>query len=308
MKKHLKRILTAASAMLMLLCVFAVPVSADRKFEDVIANIGLYDPDSVFGESDYSEANSAILETSSSIDMYIAVQVTGEDAPEYSDGEIEAMADDMYDELFNIPHGAETDGVLLYLSLSTHYAYISTCGTAQIYYYNGGSDDRISSIVSGMGDYLRREDYAGAVNYFCRQLVYYKEKGAPKDGYTVNDDNGEYAYYQNGELIHSETLPWWFGVRWSMMLPISGIIGVITELIAVLCVKSSYKLKKSLSPMNYVSQQDTHFYVEEDLFLRKHVSKTHISSDSGRSGGGGGGGHSHTSSGGFSHGGGGGHW
>ena len=311
MKKRILSLLAAAAAVLCALSLLTVSASADRVYEDLLTNNGLYDPDSVFGDTDYEELNDLLLQTSNDINMYLAVIITGADAVAYSDPEIESKADTMYDQFFNAhsTHGTETDGLLLYLSLSTRYAYISTSGTAQIYYYNSGSDDRISSIISGMGSYLRNIDYAGAIRYFCSMLKEYKAAGAPEDAFTYNPGNGEYAYIKGGELVYADKLPWWFGVRWGTVLPLAGLIGLIAALVTGLTVRNKYKLKKSLEPTNYISQQDTEFFVNDDIFLREHVSKVHISSDSSRGGGGGGGGgFSHSSGGGFSHGGGGGHW
>ena len=116
-----------------------------------------------------------------------------------------------------------------------------------------------------------------------------------------------YVYKQDGELVFSEKLPWWFGVRWKLFGILAAVFGSIAALISLLVIKSSYQLKKSLDPSNYVSEKETKFLVKDDIFIRAHTTKTHIDRSSG-GGGGGGGGSSHTSSGGFSHGGGGSHW
>lgn len=310
MKKRITSLLAAAFSLLCALSVLALPASADRAFEDLIENNGLYDPDNVFSASDYIDVNTAIVQTSNDIDMYVAVLITGEHAERYTDAEIESQAHDYYDKLFNVhsTHGTETDGVLLYLSLSTHYAFMSTCGIGQIYYYNGNEDNRCVAITEGMTDYLRAEDYAGAINYFCNQLKAYRKESLPKNAYTYNSSNGEYAYIQGGKLVYADKLPWWVGVNWGFLIPLAVIIGAVVGFIAALIVRSSYKLKKSLEPTNYISNQETQFFVQDDLFLREHVSKTRIDSDSGRGGGGGGGGFSSSSGGGFSHGGGGSHW
>ena len=307
MKKQIRRLLSAAAGSLAALFLLTFPAAAARQFENCISNVGVYDIQGVLSEQSLSQAAEKVQETSRDIDMYVAVCIVGPETAFYSDSDVESYADDRYDELFNPQDGTDTDGVLLLINNSTNYDYLSTSGTGQLYYYNGSSDDRTWQILENITPYLKDADYSGAIYRFCEDLKYYYEKGMPDDSYSYDNENDTYYYNQGGQLQSGEKLPWWFGVRWAMMLPVSAIIGVITALIAVLCVKSSYKLKKSLSPMNYVSQQDTHFYVQEDVFLRKHISKTHISSDSGRSGGGGGGGHSHMSSGGHSHGGGGHH-
>ena len=324
-KKILQYFLTAAAVLCCTLCA-AVSVSAARPLEDTIPNCKLYDADNFLSAEEQDQINEMIREVSNDIDMYVAVGIlngSGRDNSAFSeeeadtlmlqsdltDGEVMNYADDLYDRLFNIPYGKETDGVLLMLNMPTHYIYISTCGLGELYYYNGSADNRIDVMVNNLVSYMRNSDYTGAVGRFCNDLRSYQKKGFPKEAYTYNAQSGQYAYYHKGELKFAKKLPWWFGVQWKMWGTIGAIAGLISALIAAAIVKSNYKLVKTLDASNYISQKETRYTVKDDVFIRTHTTKTRIETDSGRSGGGGGGGgSSHTSSGGFSHGGGGGHW
>lgn len=284
----------------------AVPASAARTHENAIENCTLYDPDGLFDDINQEGLAQVIRETSDQIDMYIAVCILNESGENMSDDAVMNYADDKYDELFNVQYGEQSDGLLLVLNMPTHYIYISTCGLGQLYYYNGMADNRIDAMVENLKDYLRNEDNFGAVSRFCSDAVSYYQRGIPDDAYTYNDADGSYSYQLNGELVHGKSLPWWFGVQWGVWIPIALIVGAIAGLIAFAIIKSRYKLVKSLNPSNYISQKDTNFYVQDDVFLRTHTTKVYH--DPNRGSGGGGGGSSHFSGGGFSHGGGGGHW
>lgn len=307
MKKRFLQILAAGAAAICCLICTVIPASAARPHENAKDNCRLYDPDGMFDETDAASLNELIQQTSDAIDMYIAVYVlnaSGENMSEYDD---ETFADDRYDELFNVQYGEESDGLMLLLNMPTHHIYITTCGMGQLYYYNGSVDDRIETMNTNLHSYLRSGDNTGAVTRFCTDAQFYYEKGIPANCFTYNSDTGEFIYSSHGNLVHSDSLPWWYGVNWAFLIPVALGIGGLTALIAFLVIKSSYQLKKSLDATNYISDKETNFYVHDDIFLRTHTTKRYRDPDRG-SGGGGGGGSSHMSSGGFSHGGGGSHW
>ena len=306
-KKTFLRFLTAAAAVICAGVSLVMPVSAKREHEESIQYCTLYDPDDMFAESEEAAINETIRSTSDEIDMYVAVNILGDSGSSYEDYEVEEFTDDRYDELFNKRYEKEQDGIMLTLNMPSHYIYISTCGLGELYYYNGSTDDRIYQMNENMKDALRRGDNAGAISQFCSDCIKYYKQGIPDNAYTYNSGSGMYAYKQNGELVFAEKLPWWFGVRWKLFGILAAVFGGLAALISLLVIKSSYQLKKSLDPSNYVSEKDTNFLVKDDIFIRAHTTKTHIDRSSG-GGGGGGGGSSHTSSGGFSHGGGGSHW
>ena len=300
-----KRLISALASMLVSVLLFALPVSAERQYENCRANCKVYDEDGVFDESERLALDEKIQSVSDEIDMYVAVCIRGSNAPSYSDNQVMTMADDLYDELFNPQYGVDTDGVLLYLNLSTRYAYISTSGTGQFYYSNAKGNNRIDDMIDSLKPDLRAEDYSGAVYQFCSEILKYYHKGIEKGSYHKDENTGEYYWMENGEIVHGRKLPMFYGKNWTRIGLIAGGVGLLTALITCLIIRSRYKLVKSLSATNYISDQDTSFYVRDDIFIRTHTSKSRI--DSGGSGGGGGG-FSHMSSGGHSHGGGGGHW
>ncbi len=307
MKKRMLQL--CLKTVLVLCCILcaSVTVSATRPLEDTIPACKLYDEDQFFSPEDQDMINDMIRETSDEIDMYVAVCVLDENGVFYSDDSSQAYAEDLYDKLFNIPYGKETDGVMLLLNMPTRYIYISTCGLGELYYYNGVEDNRVDALWQNMVDYMRSSDYVGAVQRFCSDLKNYKDMGMPKNTYTFNSNTGKYAYAYKGELVFADKLPMGFGINWALWGSIAGAAFLVTILVTVLVVRNRYRLVKSLDASNYISYKDTRYHVKDDIFIRKHVNKTYINPDRG-SGGGGGGGFSSSSSGGFSHGGGGGHW
>ena len=305
--KFLKRfaaVLLASAALL--LC--GIPVSAERQFTECIENCRLYDAENVLDSQTAAELSSLISQTSEEINMYAAVVILDRSKPGETDEQLEYNAHIRYNELFNPQDGVDTDGALLYLNLATRGLRIATSGRGMFYYYNGSEENRAGAMVDNIIPYMKAANYSGAIQQFCSDLKKYYKKGFPSQGYNKHRDTGKVYYIRNGEIVIADKLPWYYGVKWGFVLSVSVILGALAGLISMLCIKSSYKLKKSLSATNYVSQKETEYYQRDDIFLRTHTSKTHISSDSGRSGGGGGGGGSIGSFGGHSGGGASGHW
>lgn len=302
-----KNLIKKASALLLSVCtalmLLTIPVSADLDFHECVENCHVYDMDDMMSEQDLAEANALLQKTCDDINMYIAVAIS-ENAGFSSDWEQQVAADDLYDELFNPKGSTGTDGLLLYVDYGWRYAYITTCGMGELYYYNGASDDRISRMISNLTTSMQHNDYLGIVEQFCNDAKYYASVGVPKNAFTYNVDDGLYRYEKHGEIVASSKLPLGFGVNWPLLLLIAGIFAVVGFLISFLLIGKNYKLHSDLSPTNYVSHKESKFFVREDVFMGKHTTSRYID----RSGGGGGGGSSHSSSGGFSHGGGGGHF
>ena len=303
MKKRIFSLLAAVCLFLLPL----LPISAERQFEDCIANCKLYDPDGLFDDAETQELNQLIRETSDKIGMYIAVQVinSGEELLDY---ETEVLADDRYDELFNPQKGVDTDGLMLVLNMPTHYIYITTSGMGEMYYYNARSNDRVGQMVENMKSYLRNSDNTGAVRRFCQDAEYYYKLGAPRNACTYNSNTHLYSYIKDGKLVRSKTQPLSYKLNFGVGLIVGAICAALAGLISFAVIKSRYKFTKSLSASNYISDRETTFYQRDDMFIRTHTTKTRIDTDRGGGGGGFSGGSSHSSSGGHSHGGGGGHW
>jgi len=301
-KKNLTRILSAAAALLVSMLLLTLNTSAND--EDHLQYCCLYDENDIIDEADEAELDKTIRQTAQDTNQYVAVVIYGPDSPAYSDSQVEQMADSHYLTLFEPQTETDADGLLLILNLSTHYAYITTSGTGQLYYSNSSSDNRIDRMIDNMKSDLRSEDYAGAVRRFCSDVRHYHDIGIKNGAYSYDSSMKKYYWYENGELVSGKKLPLFYGKDWEAIIRFGLIIGAIAGIITALIIRSRYKLVKSLSATNYISRNDTNFYEKNDLFLRTHTSKTRISSESS---GGGGGGSSH-SSGGHSFGGGGGHW
>ena len=304
--KLMKRIAAGlAAAAISLTLPLSLKASAAREIEDCFRNITVFDKEGVLTAEQEKAAAAAIRHTSDVINMYVAVVIVGPETSFSSDYDVEDYAEKEYINLFDPDPNKDTDGVLLLMNDSTNYDYLATQGLGQLYYYNAAEEDRVEDILEAITPQLKVSDHFGAIETFCKQLEKYFQKGIPENAYTYNSDSGKYLYYSGGKLQTASELPKFFGVNWKSVLITAAIIGTIVGLISMLIVKSSYKLKKSLEPTNYVSNQETQFHVQDDLFLRTHTTKVHLG-DSSRGGGGGGGGFSH-SSGGHSFGGGGHH-
>lgn len=302
----MKRKLTAFLASAVMLCIAlltAMPVSAERAIEDYIQNVGLYDPDGFFTEEQCNKLDARIQEASRKIDMYAAVVVYDESGLGLEDETVETYAKQHYIDLFEKNTESDTDGVILVLNMQTHYIYIATSALGAMYYSNS-SEDRYMTMEDNMKPYLRSDDTVGAIEKFCYDLEYYYQKGIPEGAYCLNEKENKYFYIQEGKLVTGDKLPLGYGVDYPFLTGVSIVIAAIITLITYAVIKSSYKMKKSLDPSNYISQKETNFYERHDVFIRAHTSKTRIDTDSGSGGSGG----SMSSFGGHSFGGGGSHW
>lgn len=308
--KHWKRMISALCLGCMALFL-AMPVSAASSKDAAHAypahadNCGLYVLDGSVdtGDEKLAAADQKIRDTAETLQMYVAVVIVGSETSFSSDSAVTRFADDTYDELFNVDHGVNTDGVLLLINNSTQYDYISTCGMGQFYYTNA-KDNRVDQILETMHGDLVAGDYPAVVDSFCQQLVQYKNEGVPKGYYTYDAGTETYMYLdENGRIVESDRLPY----NWTKGILISLVGGAAVGLIAFVCIKSRYKFKASAAPTNYVCGNQTKLQVQTDTFLREYTTKTKIESSSGGGGGRSGGGSSHHSSGGSSHGGGGRH-
>lgn len=290
----------------MLLSIFSMvlPVSAARNNEALIQNVNLYSEEGFFDEDTMAELQAKIRETSRKIDMYVAVLIYDKSGNGLEDDTVISKARSKYIELFEPNTKTDADGSMLVLNMSTHFIHILTSGMGEMYYYNGSDDPRSETMVENLKSYLRNGDNAGAVKRYCSDLEYYFAKGLPKDGYTTNKQSGKVRYMQDGKLVEGDKLPFGYGVNYKVAVGVSLVVGALVALIALAIIKARYKLKKSLDPSNYISNRETNFYENNDIFLRTHTTKVRIDTDSD----GGGGGGSSSSFGGHSFGGSSGHW
>jgi len=303
MKRRIPAFL-AAAAVLFSMLLMALPVSAERNNEDLISNVGLYCEENFFTPETVNELNKRIQDTSRNIDMYVAVLIYDKNGNGLEDDTVISKARSKYIELFEPNTTENADGAMLVLNMSTKFIHVLTSGMGEMYFYNGSDDPRSETMVENLKPYLRSGDNVGAVKRFCSDLEYFYAKGLPKDSYTYNKGNGKYQYMQDGKIVTADKLPFGYGVNFKAAVGVSLVVGALVALIALAIIKSRYKLKKSLDPSNYISNKETNFYENNDIFLRTHTTKVRIDSDSG----GGGGGGSSSSFGGHSFGGSSGHW
>lgn len=302
MKRRIAALLATAAVLCMLLLT-ALPVSAARAVEDYIPNVGLYDAEGLFTPAQQEELTNLIQQTSRNIDMYAAVVILNQSGAKYDDEQTESYARSSYIKYFESGVSYDTDGVLLVLNMSSHYIYITTSGLGMMY-YNNDTDGRCDRMQDNLKPQLRANDNVGAVKRFCSDLEAYYMAGIPEGSYGENKKTGEVFYVENGEIVKAKSLPFGYGKNFGKLTAIALAIGAVVALITYAIIKSSYKLKKSLDPSNYISQKETNFYEKHDVFVRAHTTKTRIDTDSGGHGGGG----SISSFGGHSFGGGGSHW
>ena len=289
-------IIALMSVLCMVLCFSAVPASA--------AEMQIYDEGNRLTSEEFVEVAERLNEAAENIHMNV-VAILGNQ--QRSDTTIESMADSVYDQLY----GNKTDGICLYIDLSSAahpYDYISTSGLAQFYYTNSDRSNRIDSMLYSVEKYLYpigREDAVGALKEFANQLEDYYEIGIPDEYWVYDDLYHEYYHVENGQIITTSGKPYIDMAN----LVISGIIGLIIGLCAAAitsaAVKAKYKFIYAISPTTYLNKKSVRYIEQSDRFIRERTTKTHVSSSSGgRSGGShhhSGGGHSHSGHGGGGH-------
>ena len=312
MRKHLQQ--WAAALLSLAACAGMLALPATALKEDSSANAYLCDEAACITDSEFEAAMDEIQETADYIHMNVAVYLGGEPlgAGEYS---TITFCDDHYDDMY----GINTDGVFLYIDMSGEadlFDYLSTSGLAQFYYTNADDNNRVATIVSDFEEYLPRdaEQVPLAIDNFCRNLQRYYDSGIPDHYYTYNSDNGEYLYYdkssdslKSAESYDDMPRSITSSVSISTLVLAAAAAAVITFIISILCIRRSYRFKKSGSTRSYLESGRVQITRHEDRFLREYQTRTRISSESSGGSGGGGGGSSHSSSSGGSHGGGGGH-
>ncbi len=266
----------------------------------------MFDLSSKLSESDYAKAVEEIKYTEEYIDMNLVFSIIGDETNVTTDLSVQKFADDFYDRLFP---GKGQDGLLVLINDATKYDYISTFGKAEFYFTNAPDNDRIDQMLFDMSDYLKRNDYLGAVKNICKSIRKNYDKGVPKY-YSIYDSNiGMYKYMDEYGIVQTsvdkpvfkKVYNWGAGFLTSFFISLcaSAIIGIMVFL-------SYKKIKYERSSMNYITENDVNFSIKSDRFIREYVNKTKIQSSS-SGGGGSSSGSSHRSSSGRSHGGGGRH-
>ncbi|MDO5148341.1 MAG: TPM domain-containing protein [Oscillospiraceae bacterium] len=163
------------------------------------------------------------------------------------------------DDFYDDMFGINTDGILFLMDNDTQWDHISTSGRAISMY----SESYIDRMFSAVTPALKRGSYFEASVKFLDML-----------------DTGK-----------------GFRTAFFHYLPYGLIAGVIISLIACAVVVHSYKTKRKVSPRSYITENETHFTVKQDRYVRQYTTKVKIESDSSSGGG------THTSSSGGTHGG-----
>ena len=232
---------------------------------------------------DYEENNlrNYIAECENKYSFDIVLVTMNEDVESHGYWETVMMdtADDFYDQNnfgYNKVHG---DGALLLDNwyekdgYSQKGTWLSTCGKV----YHNFSDYDIDSVLSRIDariDESPYKAYMAGIERICE--LEYK--------------------YENAEL---PIIPWGFVIFFPICFAL---------IFAFIKLRKNPPAKVTTTPRTYVDEAKTKIIVNQDTFLRKHVTQRHIDTSSGSSSGGrshSGGGGGHVSHGGVSHGGGG---
>lgn len=216
---------------------------------------------------------------------------------QYSDSQIEDLADDFFDfNDFGISDKSESyDGILAIRNTNNYnrYYYISTSGTAQMYY----DSDRVDDILDDMYDNMHYDHYYdGFIDFINSAKRYYNKGVLPKYKGCHVDSLGD-LYDKDGNPVS-----WEKGVYVLPLIPALLISGLVATIVVCILVAKNKMVKKAVDAKDYLDEDSIKYTAKNDTFISTHTSSYRISSSSG-----GGGGGSHHSSGGFSHGGGGRH-
>lgn len=232
------------------------------------------------------------IETNHQVD--IVVLITYDTPKDYSDSlyRVEAFADDYYDN-GGFGMGPDYSGMLYLIDLNNRVQYISTGGVMQYYI----SDARTEAILDAAEPFLRRDDWSGAARAAIRRTGEYMEQGRERGVFLYDAETGKRLSGYHNPLEGYEVL-----------IALGG--GALVGLIFVGSVKGSYSLSGSTYRYDVSKKSSCTFTLDEEQYLREHVSRTARSTGSsgysgGRSGGRSGGSRVHRSSSGRSHGGGG---
>ena len=194
------------------------------------------------------------------------------------------FADDYYD--YNgYGVGADASGILLLINMGDRVVWISTAGRAIDIF----TDQRIETIIDNLFEDVKNARYYAAGVSFLNDVDRYCRQGVSAGQYRYDESDSDYL----------------FKVRTLLGHPFVYIIPLAIALIITLILSSGRKGKVTISNTTYEDQGSFQLTGQTDAFIRKTVTSTKISSDSGSGFGGGGRSSTHSGSSGRSHGGGG---
>ncbi len=258
----------------------------------------LFDDYGLFTEDEAESLNEILLETENEVGFYVSMLI----ADDNSGGNTNADMVDYVDVYYENEFGIDTDGVMLLISFSPRYYYVSTSGIAIRYL----TDDRIEDILDYIYDQMKSGDYYNVGTRFSNRVKHYGDLGIPSNQYNYDTETGDYDYYNRYDYYDDGDFLFGVFYKGDMLsgAACGGIIALIISGIIVLVSVSNYKVKRAKRAVQYLNKSSVRYHQKSDTFIKRYVTKTRINTDSG-GGGGGGGSSTHTSSGGGTHGGGG---
>ena len=225
-----------------------------------------------------------------------ALVLTTEKVPYNRTSDSEEQTMDYADEYFDrngYGLGEDRAGLLYLIDMHNRVSYVSTSGVMIDYI----SDSRREEMLDAADEYLYRGRYSQAAVALLEKLQGILSRGIEEGHFRYDDVTGERLTGLYNRLTGNETV-------------LAAAAGLGAAVLMYGIVATKYGLKRETYRFNRQTQSDVNYTRDERIFLRQHVTRTHISSGGGggsRSGGGSGSG-VHISSGGGVHGGGGHHF
>lgn len=201
-----------------------------------------------------------------------------------SSGDVQAVADDFYDEIF--PSSGEIHGICIYLDMGQRQMVISTSGNMQYYL----SDDEINWILDNATPYAAEGAYSTFFESALNDTKWCVDQGISAKDYIV-DENGNITRYRSITPIEAV---------------IAAICGLLSGSGSFYGIKKGYQKKKAKDHIQYNALQHFTLQNKQDILINRTVTTRKIEKLN-VSGGGSGTGHGstvHHSSSGRTHGGG----
>ena len=277
---------------LSVLCMALIACGAMAEAEDSEERV--VDLCHLFSESEVAQMNAKIDAIRTKYKMDCAI-VTSAEVPEnlsYATEEAtQKYADDYYEE-HGYGEGVELDGFIYLIDMKNRLPYLGTAGVMIDYI----SDRRLTKLMDVVDVWLQKGQYGQSALALLDEMDKILAAGIEEGHFRYDSKTGVRITGLYNRLTAGETI-------------LAGAAGLAAMLILGFSVWARYNLKKSTYKFNRETQSSVHLNRDEKIFLRQHVTRTHLSSGGGGRGVGGGGSGSgvHISSGGMSHGGGGGH-
>lgn len=258
-----------------------VPFESDKNFSE------LYDKADLFDNAQEKQLRKRIKSCSEELEMNIIVYIN---STYRDDDAVEDFAANYYDQCAGENY---TDGVLMYIDLSSNaYDYLSCSGKAGII-YGGRTEDFFDDYALHRQPSSYTPDperFFETVTNFCDLMAKYNDNYIQADfAYEKDEENGIYFFNYDGKFYVTDyTAP---GSRRIRLVCIF-IIGLVIYTIVYLCIRKKYKFKDKTNPSIYVAKGKTNFRERSDTFIRVYTTKTKIETSSSGGGGHHGGGHS----------------